>query len=171
MEIERKFLVNEEALLSSINLKNYIGNRLEQAYLSTKDAEIRIRKIEYPTSVILGGIKHVSINSKCFMTIKSKGDLSREEVEFELLISKYRDLIENKMYIGNIISKLRYEIPLENNLIAELDIYGKELFGLVIVEVEFETEEDANSFDKPIWFGEEVTNNKKYKNKNLCYLK
>lgn len=87
----------------------------------------------------------------------------RKEIEFEIPYSKYKDIINLKMYKGTIINKLRYRISLENNLVAELDVYGKELFGLIIVEVEFKTEEEAKSFKKSNWFGKEVTNDSKYK--------
>lgn len=157
MEIEKKFLVDEDILLSQIILNNYNREDIKQAYISTDDTEVRIRKIE-----------NVYCEYKCFMTIKSKGDLVREEVEFEIPYSKYRDLIGCKMYKGNIIEKIRYKIPLENELVAELDVYGGQLFGLISVEVEFKNKEDANNFIPPRWFGEEVTKNKKYKNKNLA---
>lgn len=159
MEIEKKFLLSEDALLSQINLNDYDRYDIEQAYISTEDNEVRIRKIENNYS-----------EYKCYMTIKSKGDLTREEVEFEIPYAKYRDLIGRKMYKGSVINKFRYKIPLEKNLIAELDVYRKQLVGLIVVEVEFETEEEAKLFQKPNWFGEEITNNKKYKNKNLAIL-
>lgn len=157
LEIERKFLVNEDKLLTEISLDNYDKYSIEQAYISTEDREVRIRKIENSYS-----------KSKCFMTIKSKDDLVRKEVEFEIPYNKYQDLISLEMYKGNIINKLRYKVPLENGLIAEIDIYRQQLFGLVMVEVEFKTEEEAQLFQKPNWFGEEVTNNNKYKNRKLA---
>lgn len=157
MEIERKFLVHEEELLTSIVLSNYKSYDIQQAYIATDDVEVRIRKIEDSYA-----------NYKCFMTIKSKGGLARNEVEFEIPYGHYINLTKCNMYKGNIIEKLRYKIPLENNIIAELDIYDKDLFGLLTVEVEFKTEEEANSFIAPAWFGREVTNDKKYKNKNLA---
>jgi len=160
MEIEKKFLVDESKLLDAIKLNDCERYEIEQAYVSIEDTEVRIRKIEYNYG-----------NYQCFMTIKSSGDLVRNEVEFDIPYAKYRELIGYKMYKGNIIDKLRYHIQLENNLIAELDIYGKELFGLLVVEVEFKTEEDAKIFQKPNWFGEDVTNDKKYKNKNLALKK
>ena len=33
-----------------------------------------------------------------------------------------------------------------------------------MAEVEFTSKEDANSFEKPAWFGEEVTYDRKYHN-------
>ena len=155
MEIERKFIVNVDKLL--FNLNDYERQKLEQAYISTDDTEVRIRKI-----------KNNYGENKCYMTVKSSGDLKREEIEFEIPYSKYRDLIGNKMYKGTIIDKLRYKIPLEQGIIAELDVYGRALFGLVVVEVEFESVEQSKQFRQPSWFGEEITNDKKYKNKNLA---
>lgn len=159
MEIERKFLIEEDNLLNAVNLNKYERYELEQAYISTEDNEVRIRKIEYTYG-----------DYKCFMTIKSKGSLSRQEVEFEIPYIKYRNLIGNKMYKGNIIEKLRYKIPLENGLVAELDVYGNKLFGLIVAEVEFKTIDDASNFIKPNWFGREITNDSKYKNKNLALI-
>ena len=43
----------------------------------------------------------------------------------------------------------------------------KYLEGLLIVEVEFNSKELANSFVPPIWFGKEVTMDLKYKNETL----
>lgn len=71
---------------------------------------------------------------------------------------------------GKLIEKNRYDIPLYDGLIAELDIYHGDLEGLIIVETEFKTEEQADSFIVPDWFGEEITENKRYKNKNLARL-
>ena len=156
MEIERKYLVDKNILRQEVNLNKCEILIIEQAYISTEDNEVRIRKVEYPSGDI-----------KTFMTIKSLGNLERQEVEFEIPKDKYMDIIQSKLYKGNIINKYRYRISLNDNLIAELDLYINNLLGLVTVEVEFSSIEEANSFIKPYWFSEEVTNNKKYKNKNL----
>ena len=50
---------------------------------------------------------------------------------------------------------------------AELDIFEEDLKGLVIVEVEFDSVEEANAFSAPDWFGEDVTNSGKYHNSYL----
>lgn len=155
MEIEKKFLVNDDILMERINLNEQDRIEIDQAYISVEGTEVRVRKIED------------ACEYKCYMTLKSNGNLIRKEVEFEIPYIRYRDIIGNKLYTGHIIEKLRYKIPLENGLIAELDVYGGRHFGLVVVEVEFKNEEEANNFQKPDWFGEEVTENENYKNKNL----
>lgn len=50
-------------------------------------------------------------------------------------------------------------IPLEDGLKAEVDIFEKKLKGLIIVEVEFESIEQAKKFKMPSWFNNEVDHN------------
>ena len=38
---------------------------------------------------------------------------------------------------------------------------------LIMAEVEFDLEEEANTFTPPEWFGEEVTNDRRYHNSNM----
>ena len=65
------------------------------------------------------------------------------------------------------IEKIRYSIPYQDNII-ELDVFQGELEGLCLAEVEFESEESASIFQPPEWFGEDVTADERYKNKNLA---
>ena len=67
----------------------------------------------------------------------------------------------------NLIMKDRYAIPLENGLIAEMDVFKGNLLGLVMVEVEFKNEEDAINFVPPSWFGEDVSDDYRYRNVHL----
>lgn len=64
--------------------------------------------------------------------------------------------------------KNRYLIPLKDNLVAELDIYGADLSNFANVEVEFNSTKDAILFTPPDWFGQEVTQNKRYSNASLA---
>ena len=156
-EIGRKFLVDWDKLLDTVDLslcKRYI---VEQAYLAVGDNELRVRQITNSFKI-----------SNCLITAKSKGNLLRKEIEWKLPKKEYKSLIEAGMYKGDIISKERYRVPLSGDLIAELDKYSGELYGLLVVEVEFNTEEQAKSFVAPEWFGEEITHNTSYKNRNLA---
>lgn len=143
LEIERKFLIKDLPDLSDIK-----PLEIEQGYISYKPI-IRIRKQD----------------DKYFITKKGKGKFIREETETNINKTTYdilKDLIKN-----NIIKKMRYLVPIENSLRAEIDIYQDYLEGLLIVEVEFNSKELANSFVPPIWFGKEVTMDLKYKNETL----
>lgn len=143
MERERKFLINQLPK----SLWKYESKELEQHYISFKP-EVRIRKSDNDYT----------------LTIKSNGNLERQEVEMSITKDHY-DAIK-QVEGSKFITKTRYIIP-EGDLKYELDIYHN-IKGLLTIEVEFETKEDAESFAVPEWFGDEVTNIKEFKNKNLA---
>lgn len=144
MEIERKFLVSK---LPTLN--QYKGKLVKQGYIST-DPVIRLRKMDDAYT----------------LTVKSKGHLVREEFELGLTQEQFEDLWEK--VDTTYISKTRYFIPLDGNKLAELDIYYEQLDGLVTVEVEFNSTREAEKFQAPPWFGQDVTLDARYKNNHLA---
>ena len=68
---------------------------------------------------------------------------------------------------GFLISKTRYLIPEKDRLTIELDVFDAPYEGLYLAEVEFSSEEQALSYNPPVWFGEDVTNSGKYHNSRL----
>ena len=73
---------------------------------------------------------------------------------------------------GNVIGKTRYLVPLdENGLIAEVDVFDAPFAPLIMAEVEFESEEQANEFVAPEWFGEDVTFDGRYHNSYMSKMK
>ena len=56
----------------------------------------------------------------------------------------------------------------DGGLVIELDVYTGDLEGLVVAEVEFDSEEAAEAFAPPEWFGEDVTDDVRYKNQRLA---
>lgn len=146
MEIERKFLIKAENLPS--DLSQYPCLHIEQGYLCT-DPVVRIRRQ----------------NDDYYLTYKSKGFLSREEYNLPLTKQSYEHLKEKAD--GIVISKDRYVIPEENGLSIELDIFHQAYEGLLLAEVEFSSQEDAESYIPPLWFGEDVTYSSKYHNSTL----
>lgn len=145
MEIERKFLLKN--LPKDLHL--YKKLEIVQGYISI-DPTIRLRKS----------------NNNYYLTIKGKGHLKREEMEFQLTKEQYENLWPK--VDSATIYKTRYNIPLGNNLIAELDIYHKSLENLLTVEVEFESEKASEKFIPPEWFGKDVTHDSRYKNNNIA---
>ena len=61
----------------------------------------------------------------------------------------------------------RQIIPLEDGLKAELDVYYEDLAGFMNVEVEFPDMKKAVLFTPPDWFGQEVTQDKRYTNGSM----
>lgn len=157
MEIERKFT------LKSLpeNLESYPFHIIEQAYLNTSPV-VRVRQQD----------------DSYYLTYKGSGMMSREEYNLPLDKDSYQHLLQKAD--GNVISKKRYVIPLENpqftsnfvplstpELVVELDVFAPPFSPLIMAEVEFPSEEMANAFLPPEWFDEDVTMNPEYHNSNM----
>lgn len=144
MEIERKFLIHS----LPVNYQQYPFHKIEQGYLSI-DPVIRARKED----------------DEYYLTYKSRGLLSREEVNLPLTKESYEHL--KKKSDGFLITKTRYLIPYLNHFTIELDIFEGVNSGLIIAEVEFSSEEEAMAFQIPDWFKKDVTTKPQYQNCNL----
>lgn len=144
MEIERKYLVR----YLPERLDSYEQKRISQGYICTNPV-VRIRRS----------------NDEYFLTYKSRGLMAREEYEMPLTAEAFEHMLPK--IDGVLIDKVRYMIPLDEKYVAELDIFQGTLAPLRLVEVEFESMEEANAFDPPAWFGEDVTNSGEYHNSNL----
>lgn len=147
MEIERKYLIDT----LPEHLDTYPYRMLEQGYLCTEPV-VRIRKDD----------------DRFELTYKSKGLMVREEHNLPLTQAAYEHLKEK--VDGRIISKKRYLIPYLTYTI-ELDVFEGELSPLVLAEVEFPSEVDAEQFVPPAWFGKDVTFETTYHNSNLSKKK
>ena len=148
MEIERKYLLKEVP-----KLEEYPCHRIEQAYLCTQPV-VRIRRED----------------ETYYMTYKGGGMMSREEYNLPLTAESYAHLKEKAD--GNVISKKRYLIPLETEgLTAEVDVFEGPFAPLILAEVEFQTEKQANAFEAPEWFGQDVTFDGRYHNSYMSKMK
>lgn len=149
MEIERKFLVTTPPA----DYQSYPCRRIEQGYLST-DPVVRVRKED----------------DSWYLTYKSKGLLAREEYNLPLTEGSYAHLLSKAD--GNILTKKRYLIPVpeDPSLVIELDVFEGKFSGLILAEVEFETEEQARTFTPPDWFDRDVTFSGEYQNSRLSGL-
>ena len=143
MEIERKYLIRE----LPERLEQYPCRQIEQGYLNT-DPVVRIRRTD----------------EQYTLTYKGKGFMVREEYNLPLNRNAFLHLREK--IDGILIKKRRYLIPFETYTI-ELDVFEGELAPLLLAEVEFETEDEANAFVPPSWFGEDVTFSSAYHNSTL----
>lgn len=147
IEIEKKFLVKK----LPANLSTYAHIEISQGYISiSKISEERIRK-----------------QGNIYTRTTKDADASGYRVEREEYITEkiFNDLWPKTR--GKQIRKIRYLIP-HQNFIIELDKFLDGNDNLIIAEVEFKSEQDIKNFIAPTWFGEDVTNNLKYKNANLA---
>jgi CYTH domain-containing protein len=66
------------------------------------------------------------------------------------------------------VHKTRHLVPLHDGVTAELDEFHDELDGLLLVEVEFTSDDQMHAFEPPEWFGREVTDDPSYRNSMLA---
>jgi adenylate cyclase len=139
-EIERKFLVADDGWRAVADG----GRRLRQAYLAeTERAVVRVR--------IENGARGV-------LTIKSaEPGLSRQEFEYALPLEDAEALIALRQ--GSVLDKTRFHVPHAGRR-WEVDVYGGDNRGLIIAEVELESE--AAAVELPHWAGKEVTGEQRY---------
>ena len=144
MEIEKKYLIHK----LPENLETYPRKKIQQAYLCTNPV-VRIRKQD----------------EEYILTYKGKGLMVREEYNLPLNRDAYEHLLQKAD--GIVLTKTRYLLPLPQGLTIELDVFDAPYENLRLAEVEFSSEEEANAFVPPEWFGEDVTYSKKYHNSVL----
>lgn len=82
-----------------------------------------------------------------------------------ILIERSTFIDLNKNCLGS-IEILRHSYKIDNN-IALVDIYQDKSIPMT-VSVIFETENEYSNFIPPVWFGDEITNNKLYTNEYLA---
>ncbi|WP_293892102.1 CYTH domain-containing protein [Flavobacterium sp.] len=143
IEIERKFLVLSDDFINEAFAKK----RIVQAYLnSNPERAVRIRIKE----------------DKAYLTIKGKGNstgTTRLEWETEIPLPDAEKLL-SICEIGT-IDKTRHEVKVGNH-IYEVDVFTGENEGLIIAEIELQSEDE--SFEKPSWLGKEVTDDERFYN-------
>ena len=118
------------------HLEQYPCLQIEQGYLCTNPV-VRIRKQD----------------DSYFLTYKSGGLMPRVEYNLPLTAESY----------ARQRNKNRYCIPLDPYTI-ELDILEGDYAPLIMAEVEFPSEEEANAFTPPEWFAKDGTYSGKYHN-------
>jgi len=144
IERERRFLV--ESLPDPLPEPKQI----EQAYVSTGPASVRVRRT---------GDQHT-------LTIKTGSGRNRNEIERDLEQQEFQAIWDTATELR--ISKRRHDIELDDGHTAELDLYDGSLEGRRLVEVEFDSDSAADDFTPPTWFGREVTTDNRYTNSSLA---
>jgi adenylate cyclase len=142
-EIERKFLVKDGGWRTGR------GTVYRQGYLNrAKERTVRVR----------------TVADKGYLTVKGiTVGASRLEFEYEIPV-KDADTMLTELCAKPLIEKQRFVVEY-GGLTWEIDEFMGENAGLVVAEVELQTE--GQGFDKPPWLGEEVTADPRYFNSNL----
>lgn len=146
VEIERKFRVRSDAWRSEVSASSL----LRQGYLAnTARASVRVR----------------TDGHSGWLSVKAmRPGLSREEYEVAIVASDALEMLE-RLCEGRAVQKWRH-IVVHAGSRWEIDEFLAENAGLVIAELELETEDAA--FARPAWLGAEVTDDERYYNFRLA---
>lgn len=154
LEIEKKFILNQMPAQDLIN-----HNIPHESYYLTGATDSELRLVKRSTAM---GFKYS-------ISVKNSGGLIRKEWEDNSFPEwAFEALLKDNAWVPK-LTKTRHYIDDGNNLL-EIDEYFGDLKGLVILECEFKSEEEANKFIVPEWLDvqKEVTEDNRYKNKNLA---
>lgn len=143
-EIERKFLLKDDAWRTGA-----VGTMYRQGYLnSAKERTVRIR----------------TVGDRAFLTVKGvTTGATRAEYEYPIPFDDCNAMLDT-LAEKPLIEKKRYRIR-HGGLTWEIDEFFGENLGLVVAEIELQSENQA--FDRPQWIGAEVTGDPRYFNSNL----
>lgn len=145
VEIERKYLVSGEFKHLAKS-----AHKICQGYLSADpERSVRIR--------ILGEKGFIAIKG-----ISNQQGTTRFEWEKEIPVDEAEKLL--LICLPGTIEKTRYIIPF-NDVIFEVDVFEGQNKGLILAEVELESENQV--FVLPTWIGQEVTGDKRFYNSYL----
>lgn len=147
-EFERRFLVKSDEWKQQVVKKSQI----DQYYISTYPA-IRVRQCD---------------NLDHYLTIKG---LDNDEFEDRISVSKYERLTKLSLSLNlHPIKKVRHYIGTTlldgTQTYWEVDVFQDMNQGLVVAEIELPSME--SEFTKPVWLGEEITDEVRFKNSVLA---
>ena len=145
VEIERKFLVADDSWREAAPA----GVQYRQGYLSTNP----------------GGSVRVRVSGdRAWLNIKSATvGLTRREYEYEIPAADAHAILE-ELCVKPLIEKTRFVVEHDGRT-WEIDVFEGDNEGLVVAEVELESEDEAVTL--PAWAGEEVSHDVRYYNQRL----
>jgi adenylate cyclase len=146
VEIERKFLVRPGCWTP-----RQPGDHIRQGYIPTTDVRtvrVRVRA------------------DRAFLTIKgpTTGRMSRLEFEYSIPVDDAHEMLDR--LCSAVLEKHRYLEPYGAHT-WEIDVFSGANAGLVLAEVELQTEDDL--VELPPWVGDEVTGDARYANGWLAH--
>ncbi len=145
-EIEHKYIVTSNEYRNG-SVEEF---RFMQGYLTTtKECVVRVR----------------IVGERAFLTIKGENrGASRQEYEVDIAVEMAHSMLR-EMCITPIIEKTRYIYPYCGHR-WEIDCFHGDNEGLVIAEIELESEDDV--YELPPFVGKNVTGIARYYNSNLA---
>lgn len=156
VERERRYLLND---LPKIMSRMDYHLQITDNYIT--GTRLRIRKVRDPNT------------NKWIVKFTQKFAPDPADLSRTIITNIYLNAIEAEtlsVFEANEIRKNRYPYPFEGREFS-VDMFLGDLFGLVLAEVSFETDEEMDGFAKPPFALAEVTNNELFSGGRLSELK
>jgi len=145
VEIERKYTLKNDNWRNNVSY----NERMVQGYLAGNDrASVRIR--------IIGDKANLNIKSATL-------GIYRQEYEYELPLADAEKML-NDLCEKPVIDKVRHYVMFDNKK-WEIDEFSGENQGLIVAEIELESEEEKITL--PDWADKEVSGDPRYYNVSL----
>lgn len=151
-EIERKFLLAGDGWKQQADA----GVVMRQGYLNTASSDqqgkssVRVR--------IAGDQANLNIKGATL-------GVTRQEYEYAIPLADANELLDT-LADGPLIEKTRYHVR-HGTHTWEIDVFAGDNQGLVVAEIELAAADE--SFERPAWLGEEVSDDPRYY--NVCLVK
>ena len=155
IERERRYLLND--LPKIMSRMDYHWQITDNYITGTR---LRIRKVRDPNT------------NKWVVKFTQKFAPARADLSRTIITNIYLKAIEAEtlaVFEANEIRKNRYPFPFEGREFS-VDMFLGDLFGLVLAEVSFETDEEMDGFPKPPFAIADVTNNEIFSGGKLSEL-
>jgi CYTH domain-containing protein len=145
VEIERKFLVDHEKWAQVVKPK---GTHFRQGYLLNADNRtIRVRVTDVQAYITLKG---------------ASSGISRKEFEYKIPVEEGNELLD--IFALSQLEKTRYCIDFDGKT-WEIDEFAGDNNKLIMAEIELDSENE--SFKRPGWITDEVSDDDRYYNSYL----
>lgn len=151
-EIERKFLLADNHWREQAD----DGVIIRQGYLC---ASLPAPEIKSSIRVRITG-EHANLNIK-----SATLGITRQEYEYPIPLADANELLDT-LADGPLIEKTRYHVR-HGAHTWEIDVFAGDNHGLVVAEIELSAEDET--FERPLWLGEEVSDDPRYY--NVCLVK
>jgi adenylate cyclase len=181
VEIEYRFFIPDFSKLPALGK----GSKMIQCYLPKWKVEVVNGNLSFENKILKSDLQKEAVdefekiiedggtiaprirlvNGRAFVTVKGPMEnYARMEWEWEVLEGSVKDLVMS--YRFPFVLKTRYEIPTQDDLCWEIDVFEGDNAGLVLAELEVPTSD--YSFTRPEWVGEDVTNDDRFGNGSLA---
>ena len=181
VEIEYRFFIPDFSKLPALGK----GAKIIQCYLPKWKVEIVDGDLSFENKILKDNLQQDAItqfekvleeggtiaprirlvDGRAFVTVKGPMEnYARMEWEWEVLEDSVKELVMS--YRFPFVLKTRYEIPAQDELCWEVDVFEGDNAGLVLAELEVPTSD--YSFTRPEWVGDDVTSDDRFGNGSLA---